>query len=206
MGHEDRERVWTEIEHRIVVGDLPGGTPLDETVLAGELGTDAAVVREALTRLERDGFVQSDGASAFAVCALDEAELREAYPIALLLEGMAVRSTNYDDAIVARLRARNAEMAASAEDPSAAAHLDYAFHDELVAHCENDQLLATLRPLKRILLRYEHRYMADADAVQSSVAQHDLVVAAIEAGDREAAARAVEANFRQSLAEALERL
>jgi DNA-binding GntR family transcriptional regulator len=206
VGHEDRERVWTEIEHRIVVGDLPGGAALDERALAADLDADAAVVREALTRLERDGFVQSDGASAFSVCELDEAELREAYPIALLLEGMAVRATTYGDEIVARLRDCNAAMAASAADPSAAAHLDYAFHDELVAHCENEQLLATLRPLKRILLRYEHRYMADADAVRSSVVQHGLIVDAIERGDRDAAARAVEANFRQSLADALERL
>ncbi|MEP6953178.1 MAG: GntR family transcriptional regulator [Solirubrobacteraceae bacterium] len=206
MGHEDRERVWTEIEHRIVVGDLPGGAPLDEAALAADLGTDPAVVREALTRLERDGFVQSDGADAFAVCKLDEAELREAYPIALLLEGMAVRSTHYEDRVVDRLRECNAEMAASAADPSAAAHLDYAFHDELVAHCENEQLLATLRPLKRILLRYEHRYMADAEAVQSSSSQHELVIEAIGRGDLDGAARAVEANFRQSLADVLERI
>jgi DNA-binding GntR family transcriptional regulator len=190
----------------MVVGDRPAGAPLDEAALAADLAADPAVVREALTRLERDGFVRSDGADGFAVCALDEAELREAYPIALLLEGMAVRATDYDERIVARLRERNAEMAASAEDPSAAAHLDYAFHDELVGHCDNDQLLATLRPLKRILLRYEHRYMATPDAVHSSVAQHELVIAAIESGDLDAAARAVEANFRQSLAEVLERL
>jgi DNA-binding GntR family transcriptional regulator len=206
VGHEDRERAWTEIEHRIVVGDLAAGAPLDEAALATELAADPAVVREALTRLERDGFVQSDGADGFAVCALDEGELREAYPIALLLEGMAVRATSYDERIVARLRACNAEMAASAEDPSAAAHLDYAFHDELVRHSDNDQLLATLRPLKRILLRYEHRYMATPDAVHSSVAQHELVIEAIDRGDLDGAARAVEANFRQSLAEVLERL
>ena len=117
-----------------------------------------------------------------------------------------MRATAYDAQIVARLRERNAEMAASAGDPSAAAHLDFAFHDELVAHCDNDQLLATLRPLKRILLRYEHRYMATPEAVHSSVAQHELVIEAIDRGDLDAAARAVEANFRQSLAEALERL
>ena len=206
MGHEDRERAWKEIEHRIVVGDLAAGAPLDEAGLAAELAADPTVVREALTRLERDGFVCSDGAHGFAVCELDEAELREAYPIALLLEGMAVRATAFDEQTVARLRECNADMAASAGDPSAAAHLDYAFHDELVSHCDNDQLLATLRPLKRILLRYEHRYMATPEAVHSSVAQHERIIEAIDSGDLDAAARAVEANFRQSLADVLERL
>jgi DNA-binding GntR family transcriptional regulator len=206
VGHEDRERAWREIEHRIVVGDLPGGAPLDEASLAAELEADPAVVREALSRLEGEGFVRSDGADAFAVRALDEAELREAYPIALLLEGMAVRATTFTPPVVARLRERNDEMAAVAGDPSAAAHLDHAFHEELVAHCDNDQLLATLRPLKRILLRYEHRYMATPEAVRESHDQHLSIIAALEAGDLDGAARAVEANFRRSLADALDRL
>lgn len=206
MGHEGRERAWTEIEHRIVVGDLAPGDQLDVAALAAELDADEGVIREALSRLEGDGFVRSDDADGFAVRELDEAELREAYPIALLLEGMAVRATEYGGAIVARLRARNAEMEGSAHDPSAAAHLDFAFHEELVAHCGNDQLLATLRPLKRILLRYEHRYMATPDAVRRSVAQHAVIVDAIERDDLDAAARAVEENFRRSLATALERI
>ncbi len=206
MGHEGRERAWIEIEHRIVIGDLAPGEPLDETALAIELDADAAVIREALSRLERDGFVRSDGADGFAVRELDETELREAYPIVLLLEGMAVRSTDYDEAIVARLRARNAEMEASTDDPSAAAHLDFAFHEELVGHCDNEQLLVTLRPLKRILLRYEHRYMATSDAVRRSVGQHAVIIEALERGDRDGAARAVEENFRRSLATALDRI
>lgn len=206
MGHEGRERAWIEIEHRIVVGELAPGTPIDEDALAGELHADAPIVREALCQLERDGFVRSDAEAGFSVTELDEAELRESYPIALLLEGLAVRATEYDDAIVGRLRALNAEMEASAADPSAAAHLDFAFHDELVGHCGNDQLLGTLRPLKRMLLRYEHVYMATPDAVLSSVAQHATIVDRLETGDLDGAARAVEENFRRSLSGMLDRI
>ena len=48
--------------------------------------------------------------------------------------------------------------------------------------------------------------MATPEAVHSSVAQHELVIEAIDRGDLDGAARAVEANFRQSLAEVIERL
>ena len=184
--------MWTEIEHRIVVGDLAAGAPLDEAGLATELGADPTVVREALTRLERDGFVCSDGADAFAVCELDEAELREAYPIALLLEGMAVRSTDYDGTIIARLRARNAEMDNSAHDPSAAAHLDFAFHDELVAHCDNEQLLATLRPVQEALQAPAAR---TADAPGRHAADHDRVIEALADGDNARAAERLRAHL-----------
>ena len=206
MGHQGRERAWIEIEHRIVVGEIVPGTPLDVGALATALDADPAVIREALSQLERDGLVRSDGHDGFAVTELDEAELREGYPIALLLESMAVRSTEYDADAIAGLRELNAEMAAREADPSAAAHLDFAFHEQLVAHCDNEQLLATLRPLKRMLLRYEHRYMASPEAVRRSVAQHRLIVDAIERGDLDAAAREVEENFRRSLAGVLQRL
>ena len=32
---------------------------------------------------------------------------------------------------------------------------DFRFHEELARHCDNEQLLGTLRPLKRRMLRYE---------------------------------------------------
>jgi DNA-binding GntR family transcriptional regulator len=206
VGHEGRERAWVEIEHRILIGELAPGDAIDEVALAAELDADGSVLREALCQLERDGFVSSAGEDRFSVTELDEAELRESYPIALLLEGLAVRATDYDDAAVVRLRGLNAEMEAAAGEPSAAAHLDFAFHDELVGHCDNDQLLATLRPLKRMLLRYEHVYMATPEAVLHSVDQHTAIIDAIDAGDLDAAARAVEENFRRSLAGMLDRL
>ena len=206
MGHEGRERAWIEIEHRIVVGELAPGTAIDEAALAAELDADAPALREALCQLERDGFVAKDAGAGFAVTELDEAEVRESYPIALLLEGLAVRATDYDAAALARLRAINADMEASVNDPSAAAHLDFAFHEELVGQCGNEQLLATLRPLKRMLLRYEHLYMSTPEAVRRSVRQHEGIIDALALGDHEGAARAVEDNFRRALSGMLGRL
>ena len=70
----------------------------------------------------------------------------------------------------------------------------------------NEQLLATLRPLKRRLLRYELAYMAVPRNVGRSVSQHAEIIDALERDDREAAGTAVEANFRDAMPELLERL
>jgi DNA-binding GntR family transcriptional regulator len=207
MGHGTRERAWTEIERRIVTGELAGGARLDEDRLADDLDVDAPVVREALCRLERDGFVEPEDDGTFAVAPMSEIEVREGYPVVILLEGLAVRTTaQFPTESIDRLRAINAAMASESTDPMAAATHDWEFHEELVRHCGNDQLLGTLRPLKRLLLRYEYHYMAAQDFVSRSVHQHDAIIEALERGDRERAAALVEDNFRDSMPGILEQL
>src|ERR671928_373702 len=207
MGHESRDRACVEIGERIVTGRLPAGAVLDEGALAAEVGVEPPAVREALCFLQRDGFVRDAGDGAFAVSELDEIELRETYPVALLLEGLAVRSTPaYPADAIARLREINADMERDGHDAAAAATHDFRFHEELVRHCDNDQLLGTLRPLKRRLLRYELAYMALPRNVGRSVAAHAAIVDALERDDRDAAAAAVEENFRDALPRLIERV
>lgn len=207
MGHESRDRACVEIGERIVTGRLPAGAVLDEGALAVEVGVEQAAVREALCFLQRDGFVRDAGGGAFAVSELDEIELRETYPVALLLEGLAVRTTPaYPPDALVRLREINADLERDGHDAAAAATHDFRFHEELVRHCGNEQLLATLRPLKRRLLRYELAYMAMPRNVGQSLAAHAAVVEALERDDREAAAAAVEAKFREALPRLIERV
>jgi DNA-binding GntR family transcriptional regulator len=207
MGHRSRERAWTEIERRIVAGELASGLRIDEEALADELAVRVGAVREALSALERDGFVRGEVDGGYSVAELSEVEVREAYPMAILLEGLALRETHaFPPDAIARLRSINEEMAGSLGDPMKAATCDWAFHDELTGHCGNDQLLGTLRPLKRMLLRYEHTYMSAEEFVNRSVGQHWLIIEALERGDTEAAAATASANFRDSLPGILERL
>ena len=207
MGHDSRDRACVEIGERIVTGRLPAGAVLDEGALAVEVGVEPPAVREALCFLQRDGFVRDAGDGAFAVSELDEIELRETYPVALLLEGLAVRSTPaYPPEALVRLREINADMERDGDDAAGAATHDFRFHEELVRHCGNEQLLATLRPLKRRLLRYELAYMALPRNVGRSVAAHAAIVEALERDDRDAAATAVEENFRDALPRLIERV
>jgi DNA-binding GntR family transcriptional regulator len=207
MGHDSRDRACVEIGERIVTGRLPAGAVLDEPALAAEVGVEALALREALCFLQRDGFVREVDDGGFAVSELDELEVRETYPVVLLLEGLAVRNTPaFPPDAIARLREINADMERDGHDAAAAATHDFRFHEELVRHCGNEQLLGTLRPLKRRLLRYELAYMAVARNVGRSVAQHAEIVDALARDDREAAAASAEANFRDAMPGLLERI
>src|SRR3954454_15041397 len=145
MGHDSRDRACVEIGERIVTGRLPEGPELDGGGPAGEVGGVAPAVREALCFPQRDGFVRDAGDAAFAVSELDEIELRETYPVALLLEGLAVRTTPAFPAdALERLHEINADMERDGQDAAAAATHDFRFHEELARNCANEQLLATL--------------------------------------------------------------
>jgi len=199
MGAQPREVACEAIERRITAGELAAGEELDEPRLADELGVDRGTVREALACLVRDGLVHAEG-DGFSVAPLDEAWLREAYPIALLLEGLAVRSApRFDRYALDRLQAINAELRElGPRDPRLAAERDFDFHDVLVAQCQNERLTATVRPMKRMLVRYECAAMAEDGAPAASAAVHDRIIALLEDGDLDAAAHAVEDNFRDA--------
>ena len=202
MGHEGRDRAQTEIERRIVCGELEAGAPVDEHAVAAELAVEPPIVREALACLLAESFVRADPDGGFSVGELNEVELREAYPIVIILEGLAVRTApDHPPAKIARMRDINAAMSGQVGDPMAAATRDYEFHEVLCGDCGNEQLLGTLRPLKRMLLRYEYAYMGEGRNVARSVARHDEIADALEESDRETAAWLVEVNFREALPE-----
>jgi DNA-binding SARP family transcriptional activator len=136
-------------------------------------------------------------------------EARELYPLAVALESIAVRqSPPLDRAALDAMRDANARMRAALHDSRAAIVADDDFHAQLTAACGNEPLLATLRPVKRALLRYEQLYMLDPARVERSVAQHEAIIAALERGDHAEAAARVRENLTgglPDLASALER-
>jgi DNA-binding GntR family transcriptional regulator len=96
--------------------------------------------------------------------------------------------------LLPRLERINAAFA-RARAPVRALDLDTSWHDLLVSRCGNRRLAAFLATLRRAIRRYEHLYMADRGLTAISVAQHDDIIAAIRAGNREATAAAIRKNY-----------
>lgn len=127
---------------------------------------------------------------------LDPAELRELIPSLLILESLAVRdSPPYDAASIADLRTANQRISDSAGDASAAALADDEFHRRLTAGCGNPRLLEVVDLIRKALLEYERNYMLSSDRLERSVAEHEAIIVALEAGDQEQAAQRVRENY-----------
>ena len=131
---------------------------------------------------------------------LDPAELRELIPSLLILESAAVRdSPPFDAAAIAELRAANRRISDSEGDAVAAAKADDDFHRRLLADTENPQLLEVVDLVRKALLRYERLYMLSPDRLARSVAEHEAIIEALEAGDHALAAERLRENFTSGL-------
>jgi DNA-binding SARP family transcriptional activator len=124
------------------------------------------------------------------------AEARELFPLAVVLESLAIRqSPPFGTAALDALRWANERLRRARSDPYAASTADDDFHAALIAACGDEPLRAAMRPVKRALLRYEHFYMADPERIDRSAAQHDEIIAALERGDHAEAAQRLRDNL-----------
>ena len=130
----------------------------------------------------------------------DAGELRELIPSVLILEGVAIRqSPQFDADAIAALKAANQRLRDSAGDADAAARADDDFHRRLTAGCGNAHVLEVLDIVHKALERYERLYLTSPDRLARSVAEHDAIIEAIEAGDHDLAADRVRVNFTSGL-------
>jgi DNA-binding GntR family transcriptional regulator len=181
-----------------LLGDAGTATPAE---VASRTGVSPEAAAETLSALEREGLLERMTPGAYRAARLDSRELRELYPVVLLLEATAIRDApGMEPAALAELRAANERLRAT-EDAGEASRADDEFHRRLTAGCGNEQLLAVLDPVRRALLSYERVYMDSAERRARSVAQHDAIVAALERGDQAGAAALVRENFTSALPE-----
>ena len=179
-----------------LLGDAGTATPAEVAGRAG-VSTEAAV--ETLSSLERGGLLQRMPGGAYRAARLDSREVRELYPVVLLLEATAIREApEYDTGTLEALHAANDRLKAT-DDPEEATIADDDFHRALTGCCGNERLLAMVDPVRRALLDYERVYMSTPGRRARSAAQHDEIIAALEAGDRDHAADLVRANFTSAL-------
>ena len=200
-----REQVHHAIIGRILREELAPGARLSDSALAGELGVSRTPVREALLRLEREGFLEVDVGRGFFVKPLSAGEVREVYPILWTLEVLALRTTLPPSrARLADLARINGELTEAAGNPERRIDLDVLWHRTLLEECANERLLEMIGSLKAVIRRYEYAYMQNAGHIPISTSTHERIARAVETGDIDAAVPLLESNWRFSMEELLE--
>lgn len=194
------------IRERALAGDLKPGSRINEVALARELGVSRTPLREALARLAADGVVISQPRIGFSVPPLSPAELEQLYPIRAVLDPGALRMAGLPDrARIQRLRKLNDKLG-QATDPVGAVELDERWHLELLGHCPNKLILDLIRHFMWRTKRYELALMRSEPKAGRASGDHERIIAALEAGDLDAACLALELNMRSGLQPLLDRL
>jgi DNA-binding GntR family transcriptional regulator len=86
-----KDAVYLQLRDDIISGVLPAGAVLREVELVARFGVSKTPLRDALVRLQKDGFVDIPPYRSAVVTGYSETDLREIYELRELLEGACAR-------------------------------------------------------------------------------------------------------------------
>jgi len=182
------DQVTDQIRAEIIEGSLPPASRLVERDLAARLAVSRVPVREALQRLETEGFVTRLPRRGVVVSTVTEQDLRNIFDVREGLEVQAVRlaaqrATAQQVEHMQQALAR-ARRALSAGDIPTFNAMNEAFHDLVTAAAQNPVLTAVLEPLQGRL----HWLLRQNDEPDLMRREHEAMLAAIKKRDVERAA------------------
>jgi DNA-binding GntR family transcriptional regulator len=186
-----RQSVYEALAELIIAGRLVPGQHLVETELARQLGVSRQPVREALHRLQAEGWVDLRPNQGAFVHVPTDREVDELLDVRELLEveaaRLAAKAATREQ--VARLRAlcSQGEAAVAAGDTARFVALNNEFHAAL-ADIAGNLVLAELGAIVGRRVRWYYRLVAPLREHESS-AEHVDLVEAIETADAERAAQ-----------------
>jgi DNA-binding GntR family transcriptional regulator len=181
---------------------------LDERTLAADLGISRTPVREALSQLEREGFVRSVPRRGIYVARKTRSEVIELIAAWAALESMAARlaTQNASDEDIAGLR----KMFATFEGGEVQAKLDeysevnIEFHQAIIRMSRNRVLIDLAENLFTHMRMIRRKTIGEMDRADRSITDHMNIIEALEARDTARAEELVR-NHALGLAEHVER-
>jgi DNA-binding GntR family transcriptional regulator len=192
---------FTKLMDAIKAGDFRPGDRLREVDIADHLSLSRTPIREALRRLEAERIVEHRPRIGAVIRTLSQTEVVELYEMRLVLERTAAElaAKHAIEAEVDALASLNDQIADAVHDPPRAAAINQQFHQSIYLAARNRFLLDSARGLNNALLLLGPTTLADAERINTVVAQHRLIIDAILQGDVEAAGVAAEAHLQTSL-------
>ena len=194
-----KDRIYNELKSAITSMNVYADDDehrLDERQLSLELGVSRTPVREALCRLENEGFVHTIPRRGAFVARKTKKEVLEMITVWAALESMAARliTENASAEEIATLR----EMFSSyGEDGAVQARIDeyseanVSFHQALFRLSRCDLLSKTTENLFLHMRSIRMRTIAEKDRASRSIIDHMDIIEALEARDTELAERLV---------------
>ena len=190
-----REMVFDVLLEAIMSGQLPPGERLMEVQLADEMGVSRTPVREAIRRLELEGFVVMIPRKGAYVAGLSIQDVASIFEIRTALESLAVQlaAEKITEENLDTLERLLAEFAKNCEegDVERYTELDIQFHQSLYKFSRNDRLVQMMSNLTEQINRYRRVCLSDAMIRQHTIIEHRNIIEALYAHDTKQAEKAM---------------
>jgi DNA-binding GntR family transcriptional regulator len=195
------DQVATILRRRILDGELPPGTALQELPMAASLGVSRNTVREATRILSLEGLLKRNAHRGVAVAQLSLEDVAEIYQVRHLLEIPAVLAAKMEDSDVLtemRTALEGYEEAVEGADWVRAVRFDLHFHTLLIRFHRNrrlesfyQKLLGELR-MGMVLVDLSH------DDPEGLVPAHRRIYQLLTSGETNQCARLLAQHLRDS--------
>jgi DNA-binding GntR family transcriptional regulator len=192
------DRVYTALKEAIMAADIYAQREeirLDERQLSLALGVSRTPLREAMTRLEQEGFLRTLPRRGVFIVRKTKKEIIEIIEICAALESMAARlaTLNASDESIGALRHMFDEFHSSA--PSEHLHeysdANIAFHQAIIQLSGSHLMAKTIENLFVHVRAIRRMTISQKDRASRSIADHMRIIEALERRDTELAERLV---------------
>lgn len=191
-----REAVCETLRDAIRKGILEPGERLMEVQLADELGISRTPVREAIRKLEQEGYVIMMPRRGTYVSDISTGDVKEIFEIRSALEslaaGLAARRIEPDELETLQNLLIEIEGYIAKNDIEKIVETDIKFHGLLYKVSRNERLVNIINNLKEQLARFRTLSMSYPGRLQETLEEHSEMVEAIANGDVSAARDAAE--------------
>jgi len=183
------QHVFENIKQAIISGKIPPGQRLVENRLAETLGISRTPVREAIHKLEREGYLGKRPRGGFVVLGLDSIDIEETFGIRSVLEGYAARlaAIRHAESDLEPLEAhiRTFQKHLDKDELEILPDLNTEFHDMLYALSKSPRLTKMINDLKDQIFRFRQMILRDAELAAMSNADHIQMLESIKRRDAE---------------------
>ncbi|MCR4265218.1 GntR family transcriptional regulator [Nitratireductor sp. ZSWI3] len=191
------ESVHEQIYERIMSLEIPPGARIPIDRLARELNVSQTPVRDALTRLEREGLVRKAHLIGYSASPqLTQKEFDDLYRFRLMLEPESARQAclKLTSETLDRIESAAADMEKDEQPVGRSRYYRFAradahFHDEILKAADNEFVRQALND-QHIHLHI-FRLMFHSRVTQEALEEHERLLAAFRAGDADAAYQAM---------------
>lgn len=199
MSAQDSTYDW--LRQRIVTLPRHEGAFLSEVALAAEAGVSRTPVREALLRLEAEGWLRIVPRKGALIAPISDAEVGAVMQARLLVEEWGLRQVvDQGKELVERLEALVQEQRRHCQDPAAFIDLDREFHRTIVAAAGNPVLSDFYESLRDRQLRMGvMAVVSEADRVEQVMIEHRAIVEGLRALDQDGALAALHEHLDKTL-------
>jgi DNA-binding GntR family transcriptional regulator len=190
------DRVYIVLRNMILQRELAPGTFIREQEVSRAIGVSRTPVREALSRLASQDFLERVPHRGFRIPDRPFDVLIEVYPIINTLEVLAVKLSidKITDADIEEMKRLNHRLA-EAVDVSVRVESNKAFHKILSDRSGNSRLAELLDQLRSQVVNLDAWHFSKTSKISQSVAEHAAIIAALEERDLAATIESLKANY-----------